>query len=103
MLFTPNIYTIGAVETITLSIPHNASSLIVDAELTYTECKCGGYDEYGYRIEECHEGDSPFSRDSGTFMNGKYYSQDFIITLFIIIFRPTCKAQLASKPCTLRL
>ena len=62
MLFTPNVYTVGAVVTITLSVYDNdVSQLIVDAELTYTEQ---------------NEDVTLFSRDSGVSMNGKYCNQD---------------------------
>ena len=93
MLFTPNVYTVGAVETITLSVYYNnISQLIVDAELTYTEQKCKRL------LYLCSYGDvSLFSRDSGVSMNGEYCSQNYVTTLFITIFRSTCKAQLTSK------
>jgi len=63
VLLTSNTYTVGAVETITISIyDDNISQLIVDAELSYTKCKC---EMSGICSKEI------FSKDSGIFMNGK--------------------------------
>lgn len=67
MLFTPNTYSIGVVETITISIYDDSiSQLTVDAELFYDECKCTRF-YYCAHITK----DLLFSKDSGIHMNGQ--------------------------------
>ena len=65
VLFTPNTYSVGALETVTLSVYDDSiSQLHVDAELTYTECKCGK------NVPRICEENLLYSSDSGISKHG---------------------------------